>query len=204
MINNVKSHELSLGWRGRLFGPPLVVGRDYEVLPGAAARPLAAAATDQIEVTEFFMFLCFPCYEFETELARWEVQKPSYVTLTRVPSMFRPDAELHARAYYTAEVLGVLDAMHAAMYDQIHVRGNRLASRAALVEFFARFGVEAATFDAAFDSRAVEARVEHAIALNREYRITQTPTLVVDGRYSTRTLAAVDWLIAESRAESQR
>ena len=182
---------------------PFVAGRDYEVLPGAAARPLAAAATDQIEVTEFFMFVCFPCYEFESELARWDAQKPSYVVLTRVPSMFRPDAEIHARAYYTAEVLGIRDAMYSAMYDQI-LRGNRLASRAALVEFFAGFGVDAATFDAAFDSRAVEARVEHAIALNREYRVTATPTLVVDGRYSTRTLAVVDRLIAESRAELQR
>jgi thiol:disulfide interchange protein DsbA len=204
VITTVRSNERSFGWRVRLSLPPLIVGRDYEVLPGAAAQPLAAAATDEIEVTEFFMFECFPCYSFESELARWDAQKPSYVALTRVPSMFRPDAEIHARAYYTAEVLGIQDAAHAAMYDQIHVRGNRLASRAALVELFARLGVDAATFDEAFDSRAVEARVEHAIVLNREYRITSTPTLVVDGRYSTRSLDVVDQLIAESRAESQR
>jgi thiol:disulfide interchange protein DsbA len=174
------------------------------VLPGAAARPLAVAATDEIEVTDFFMFECFPCYEFESELAGWDAQKPSYVALTRVPSMFRPDAEIHARAYYTAEALGIRDAVHAAMYDEIHVRGNRLASRPELVELFARFGVDAAAFDAAFDSRAVDARVEHAIALNREYRITSTPTLVVDGRYSTRTLEVVDRLIAKTRAELPR
>jgi thiol:disulfide interchange protein DsbA len=118
--------------------------------------------------------------------------------------MFRPEAELHARAYYTAEALGRLDALRAAMFDEIHRRGNRLGTREALAEFFGGFGVDAATFDAAFDSSAVDARMQRAVALNREYRVVATPTLVVAGRYSTNptlareaTLAVADQLVAE-------
>jgi thiol:disulfide interchange protein DsbA len=126
------------------------------------------------------------------------------VALTRVPAIFNRQAELHARAFYAAEVLGKLDAMHAAFYDEIHVRNNRLASRPALAEFFARFGVDAATFDAAFDSTAVEARMQRAIALGREYAIQATPSLVVAGRYKANpsmagpaTIAVVEQLVAE-------
>jgi thiol:disulfide interchange protein DsbA len=202
-----------------LGNPPaasrFVAGRDYEVLPGAAARP-AVAASGQIEVTEFFMFRCFPCYAFQPDLDRWQALAPSDVSLTRVPALFNATAELQARAYYTAEVLGLRDALHNAFYDEIHERGNALASRAALADFFGRFGIDTATFDAAFDSTEVDARVQRAAALNRAYGITSTPTLIVAGRYATRPgladpqtpiddvwrqmLAVVDRLVAESRA----
>jgi thiol:disulfide interchange protein DsbA len=189
------------------------------VLPGALALT-APAVGGQIEVTEFFMFPCFPCYSFEPDLDRWEAQNASDVSLTRVPAMFKPEAQLQARAYYTAEVLGKLDVMHDAFYDEIHERGNALASRSALADFFRRFGVDAETFDATFDSSEVEERMRRAAALNREYRIVATPTLVVAGRYSTNPerpvdatvrespwttmLAIVDQLVAESRACRER
>jgi thiol:disulfide interchange protein DsbA len=193
-----------------------VAGRGYEVLPEATATA-TVDATAKIEVTEFFMFFCFPCYAFEPELDRWEARAPSDVSLARVPALFNAKAELQARAYYTAEVLGKLDAMQDAFYDEIHERGNDLASRAALVGFFERFGVDTATFDATFDSSDVDARMQRAAALNREYAITATPTLVIAGRYMTNPtlareamttpdsvwptmLAVVDRFVAATRA----
>ena len=95
--------------------------------------------------------------------------------------------------------------MHAAFYDEIHTRGNLLSSREALAELFARFDVDAATFAAVFDSAHVDARVQQAVALSREYGIRATPSLVVAGRYSTNppwparnVLAVVDQLVAEN------
>ena len=193
---------------------PFVAGRDYELLPGATARA-AVAANGKVEVIEFFMFWCHPCYAFEPELDRWEARASSDVSLTRVPALFNAAAQLQARAFYTAEVLGKLDAMQDDFFAEIHERGNALASRAALADFFERFDVDAATFDATFGSSEVDARVQRAVALNREYGITSTPTLVVAGRYSTaglagrgapadkvwsEVLAVVDHLVAESKA----
>ena len=186
--------------------PTFVAGRDYEVLRTATALPVIGV---RIPVLEFFMWLCSHCYSFEPDLARWGAATASHVALTRIPAVFYPPADLHARAFYTAEVLGKLDAMHAAFYDEIQVRGNLLDSRAALAEFFARFDVDAATFDATFDSSEVDARVRRAIALSQEYGIRATPSLVVAGRYLTNpslagpdTLAVVDHLVAKERAES--
>lgn len=175
-----------------------VAGRDYEVL---SASPLAAAADGRIPVTEFFMFLCFPCYDFESELVSWYADASSRVALTRVPAFFRDGAELHARAFYTAAALGKLEEMHAAFYDEIHVRGNRLDTNEALAALFARFGVDDATFTRVFNSSEVEDNVRQAVALNGRYEITATPTMIVAGRYATRQLAVVDALVA---AEAQR
>ena len=184
--------------------PRFVAGRDYDVL--AAALPPTADA-ERVTVMEFFGFWCFPCYAFEPELTRWSAEAPAHVAFTRVPVLFGAYAEaaLHARAFYAAEALGKLDTMHAAFYDEIHVRGNRLSSREALAEFFARFGVDGATFDAAFDSRDVDERVQRAVALSREYGIDAVPALVVAGRYVTRSsmvapdvLAVVDQLVDEA------
>jgi thiol:disulfide interchange protein DsbA len=187
--------------------PRFVAGRDYEVL--AAATPLAATA-DGLPVTEFFMYLCFPCSAVEPELERYRTAALGRVALTRVPAVFNSEAELHARAFYAAEELGTLDAMHAAFYDEIHVRGNRLVSRAALAEFFARFGVDAPAFAAAFDSPRVEARLQHALALAREYAIDATPSLVVAGRYKTNPamagsalFAVVDELVVEAACHTR-
>jgi thiol:disulfide interchange protein DsbA len=187
--------------------PRFVAGRDYEVL--AAAPPLAATA-DGVPVTEFFMYLCFPCSAVEPELERYRTAALGRVALTRVPAVFNSEAELHARAFYAAEELGTLDAMHAAFYDEIHVRGNRLASRAALAEFFARFGVDAAAFAAAFDSPRVEAGLQQALALGREYAIDATPSLVVAGRYKTNPamagsalFAVVDELVGEAACHTR-
>jgi thiol:disulfide interchange protein DsbA len=121
--------------------------------------------------------------------------------------MFNAVARLHARAYYTAEALGKLGAMHAEFYDEIHVRGNALGSRDELADFFGRFGVDRATFDAAFDSSGVDAQIRRAAALNREYAIQAAPTVVVGGRYATNPLSAgtalrelLNHLVAESKA----
>jgi len=173
--------------------------------PAFGADFVDAAVGDKVAVQEFFMYLCFPCYSFEDELSSQEVNR--HLELELVPAMFHDGARLHARAFYTAELLGKLDEMHAAFYDEIHVRGNSLSSREALAEFFARYGVGAATFDATFDSGDVDSRVRRAAALASEYGVTATPTIVVAGRYVTGpsiaradTLAVVEELVAAEAA----
>jgi len=185
---------------------PFVAGRDYDVLTGAAARLDVPAPAGAVEVVEFFMFECFPCFSFEAELNRWEAETRGSVSLVRVPAMFNPRARLHARAFYTAEVLGKLGTMRADFYDEIHLRKNPLDSRDLVAAFFGRFGVDRATFDVTFDSTEVDARFQSAVALNREYGVQATPTMVVAGRYATdrgragsQILEVVDQLVADER-----
>ncbi|HVS24992.1 MAG TPA: thiol:disulfide interchange protein DsbA/DsbL [Gammaproteobacteria bacterium] len=180
----------------------------------ATTRP-APDGADGIVIEEFFMYGCYHCYVFERQLEQWRAALPQNATLVPVPATFNPTARLHAQAFYTAEALGKRE-LHAAFYEEIHRNGDPLDSETALESFFGRFGVGGATFRAAFESPEVEARVRRAEELNREYRISATPSLVVDRKFLTspslagsseKMLAVVDDLVAresERRRPSER
>jgi thiol:disulfide interchange protein DsbA len=108
------------------------------------------------------------------------------IELVRIPAIWSSLGELHARAFYTAEALGVLDDVHAPFFRAFHVEGNRLDTQAKLRAFFAAYGVAAKTFDATFDSFAVHTKVQRAKELVTRYGIPETPSIVVNGQYLTR------------------
>jgi protein dithiol oxidoreductase (disulfide-forming) len=167
--------------------PELVASTDYELVgPGS----LPAMSGGRVQVVEFFAFWCNPCYVFESELVRWKQAVEPRIEVVHVPVVWNPRSELQARAHYTAAALGRLDIVRGPMFEEIHESGNALDSVEALAKLFARFGVDIAAFDEAFNSSAVDAQVERAAALGREYGITSTPTLVIAGRYRTNTSLA--------------
>ncbi len=186
-----------------------IAGRHYRVLATPVATGLGA---NKIQVAEFFMFGCEHCFSFEPVLDAWRERQPPYVELVRVPAVFNATAQLHARAFYTAEALGKLDEVRMPFYEEIHVRGNALANEGAVKAFFGRFGVDAKSFDAAFNSPGVAARVQHAAELNRQYGVSATPSIGVNGRYVTDPsmvdsgdlLDVVDTLVEASAHESCR
>jgi protein dithiol oxidoreductase (disulfide-forming) len=159
-----------------------VAGTQYEQLPAPAP---SFAAPGRIEVVEFFMFGCPHCFAFEPAVAAWSAARPDYVEFVRVPALFNATARLHARAFYTADVLGRLDAVIEPFYEEIHVHGNALATVDSVRAFFGRLGIPGESFDEAFDSFAVETRMRRAEALNRGYRVTATPSIGVNGKYLT-------------------
>jgi len=189
--------------------PGLIAGIHYLALSPAAPTASGAGA---VEVCEFFMFPCRHCYALQPALTAWAGTRSQRVALERVPVMSDSLARLHARAYYTAEVLGRGDEMTPRFYDEIHERGNPLATRAAVRAFFVRSGIDGASFDRVFESPEVSARLEHAESLSRLYRVDATPSIGVNGRYlTTSTMAGsveqlfdvVDALVeAETAAQS--
>jgi thiol:disulfide interchange protein DsbA len=140
---------------------------------------------DQVEVCEVFWYGCPHCYELDPLLEQWRTRKADYVNFVRVPAVWNPTLRTHARAFYTAEELGKGAEMHAEFFREIHERRNGLDTEAKLQEFFARFGVDAAAFKGAFDSFAVQAKLQRADELSRRYRIDSVPTIVVNGKYTT-------------------
>jgi thiol:disulfide interchange protein DsbA len=140
---------------------------------------------DRVEVCEVFWYACPHCSAFDPMLEQWRETTPDYVSFVRVPAVWNAELLLHARAFYMAEQLGKGEEMHGEFFREIHQRGNRLDTEAKLQEFFGRFGVDAAAFNAAFDSFAVQAKLQRADELNRRYRIGSVPTIVVNGKYTT-------------------
>jgi thiol:disulfide interchange protein DsbA len=140
---------------------------------------------DQVEVAEVFWYGCPHCYAFDPMLERWREQAQDYIHFVRVPAVWSPELQIHARAFYTAEALGKGDEMHAEFFREIHDRGNRLETEDKLREFFGRFNVDAATFNETFRGFEVQAKLQRADELNRRYRISSVPTIVVNGKYTT-------------------
>ena len=93
--------------------------------------------------------------------------------------------------FYTAEVLarnGVIDnanAFHAAVFQEYHRRGNRLASEASIRNFFSRFNVSSEDFDKTWNSFEVDQKLRVANDIMRRYKIDAVPTVVVNGKYRT-------------------
>lgn len=168
-----------------------------------------SSSPDQIEVAEFFMYSCPHCYNFEPYIAQWLTTKPDYVNFVRIPTVWNPLVRSHAQAFYAAEALGKLDEMHTPFFREMHVNGNYLDSEDAIAQFFSRFGVDNKTFKEAFDSFSVHTKLQRADELTRRYRVTGTPSIVVNGKYVAtasmtgsyeKLLELVDVLVAAEHA----
>lgn len=162
-------------------GPaPYRVGDHYSVL--SPAQP-TSSDPGKVEVTEFFMYSCPHCYNFEAFLEKWAAQKASYVQFVRFPALFNRAARIHARAYYTADTLGILDDTHMPFFRELHVNRRAMTDEDDLAAFFANYGIDGDAFRQAFNSFAVDTQMRKAEALGRRYRITSTPTVIVNGKY---------------------
>jgi len=146
---------------------------------------------DKIEVGEFFWYGCPHCYDMEPYINGWAEKAPSNVRFVRIPATWNALLVLHARLYYTEEILvrnGTIKdgpAFHEAVFMEYHQRGNRLTSEDAIQKFFARFGVSEQDFESTWNSFEVDQKLRVAEDLMRRYSISSVPTIVVNGKYRT-------------------
>jgi len=137
----------------------------------------------KVEVIEFFWYGCPHCYRFEPFIAAWVKEKPDNVVFKRQPVIFRDGWAQHARAYFTAEVLGVVDKTHQDFFDAMHKERKSMTNEDELAEFFSRHGVDKETFSNAFHSFSVDMKVRQAESVAAEYMISGVPAIVVNGKY---------------------
>jgi len=150
------------------------------------ARPFPVATGDRIEVREIFWYGCPHCYNLEPVLADWEKNgKPDNAELVRMPGIFRDSWVPYARAYYAFKAMGVLDTMHAAMYNEIHQKRNRMKTREDIADLVERTGLDRKAFLDAYNSFSVDTLSRQAAIMTKRYGITGVPSIVVDGRFLT-------------------
>jgi len=174
-----------------LLATPVWAGFD-EGIEYKTVSPRVANHIDEkkSEVVELFWYGCSHCFDFEPNLHKWLKAKPKNVNFVRIPAVFNKRWELHARAYYTAEVLGVLDKIHQPLFDAMHLKKQKMATSGELAAFFVKHGVSKETFMETFNSFSVDSKVRRATDLTKRYGIDGVPTLVVNGKYrSTGSLA---------------
>lgn len=179
-------------------------GKEYLRL----SKPQPTSTPDKIEVVELFWYGCPHCHDLEPYIEKWLESKPDDVEFVRLPAIVGPRWEPLAKAYYTAEVLGVLDKTHTALLESIHVKKQKYTDEEQIMEFFISQGVSAEDFRNAYNSFAVSVKVNNAKQMTRRYVITGVPTVVVNGKFSTSgkfarsnagIIKVVDYLVVQER-----
>lgn len=187
--------------------PRFQEGQHYKRL----SQPVRTRDSDKIEVVEVFWYGCHHCFDLEPLLKSWLADKPDDVDFRRSPAMWQPVMRVHARAYYTAKALDVLDRVHDPIYEALNLQEQALNSMEDVQRLFADHGVDPAEFEDAWNDFGVKSQVRQADSRARSYGIRGTPELIVDGRYRvsekmTGSKAAmfevVDFLIEHIRAQS--
>jgi protein dithiol oxidoreductase (disulfide-forming) len=153
------------------------------------AQPTSVPA-GKVEVMEVFWLGCPHCYALEPYIQKWLKSKPDYISFVRVPVMWGPVHQAHARLYYTLLELKRGDLVEKA-FDTIQQTSNPLvansddATFSLDLAFATANGVKADDFTKAYRSMAVSTDLQRAQELTERYNITGVPTVVVDGKYST-------------------
>lgn len=177
-----------------------VQAADYQLLakPGRVDKP------GMIEVREFFWYGCPHCYHLEPHVSAWLKTKPADVNFVRTPAALNPVWEQNARAYYTAETLGIMEKAHGPLFQAIHAGKQQIFDKDSLVRFYSGFGATPSNFNSLYNSFAVSGKVAQGKALAQQYGLDGVPAVVVNGKYlvkgsDAKVLQTVNELIAKER-----
>ncbi|HEY6484579.1 MAG TPA: thiol:disulfide interchange protein DsbA/DsbL [Steroidobacteraceae bacterium] len=201
-----------------------IEGRNYfRIVPAQNTH----VAPGKIEVTEVFSYACPFCAQFNPYVQALQRALPANAALDFLPASFNPaeDWPMFQRATCTAQILGILDRTHAAMFAAVWTTGElaitdpqtrRLKNPLPTIEDAARFyhrltGVAEDKFLATAKSFSVDMKMRSDDALVQAYHVDGTPTLIVNGKYRITGVSAggmpqmIDiarWLVAREAGEA--
>ena len=145
--------------------------------------PQPTDTPDKVEVVEVFWYGCPHCFKFLPNMEKYEKGKPDYVAVRRMPAIFRDSWVVHARAFYTADLLGVEKQIRRPLFEAIHLRKQPLDNRKDLMKFFEKYGVSNDDFNKTYDSFAVQTLLRKSQVMQQRYGVRGTPTVIVNGKY---------------------
>jgi thiol:disulfide interchange protein DsbA len=171
----------------------------------------ASTGSGTVEVTELFSYACSHCNTMEPYVQSWTQSKPDNVVFNRIAVAFGRKAwAMMARAYITAEMLGIVEETHPAMMDAIWKEGKQFRKLEDLADFYSGFGVEKSAFLANYESFAADSQLRRSQRDVQLFGITGTPSLVVNRKYRVQSskdvngfnamLDIVDYLVAKETA----
>ena len=152
----------------------------------------------KVRVTEVFSYACPACNIFQPTMHKLKQAMPANVVVDYLPAAFNTaeDWPMFQLAYVTAQILGVDQQTHDAMFDAVWKGGDLsitdstrgLKSRMPTIEDAAKFynqraGVPVDKFIATSKSFSADLKVRTDEELMMAYKVDRTPTIVVNGKY---------------------
>lgn len=153
----------------------------------------------KVEVTEVFSYACPACNVFQPTMHKLKQAMPANVVVDYLPAAFNSaeDWPMFQLAYVTAQILGVAQQTHDAMFDAVWKGGDLsitdsatrgLKSRMPTIEDAAKFysqhaAVPVEKFVSTSKSFSADLKVRTDDDLIAAYRVDRTPTIIVNGKY---------------------
>ena len=167
-------------WTAGTHYRPLVPAQPTDVAPG------------KVEVIEMFWYACPHCYALDPYLETWRKSKAAYIEFRRVPVTWGEVHRSHARLFYALQALGKEEALHSAVFGEMHDKKNYLFAQgdeketiSAQVAFAKAHGISESDFMNAYNSFSVQTNIQKADDLMRRYKVEGVPLVVINGKYLT-------------------
>ncbi|MBN8412934.1 thiol:disulfide interchange protein DsbA/DsbL [Halomonas denitrificans] len=180
MLKSLMMGLVGLGLSTMAAAAPVTEGKDYTVAPNTVQL---GSDDSKINVTEVFWYGCPHCYALEDPLNAWVADLPEDVEFERMPATLGETWVKHARAFYAAQQLEILDEVHEDFFDAIHQEGEQLTDPDDIAAFFSDYGVSEDDALKALDGFGVKSQINRASATMRNLQLMGVPALIVDGRY---------------------
>jgi thiol:disulfide interchange protein DsbA len=171
--------------------------------------PQPTASGNKVEVVEVFSYGCIHCANFQPLVDAWKKQMPAQAAFSYLPALFRADFAVFGRAFFTAQVLGIAEKSHDAMFKAVFVDHRPFRALDDFAQFYSAYGVKAEDFVKAATSFEVESKMRYSNDMVAKYGVDGTPTMIVAGKYRVtgesangydKVFAVVDYLIAKEAA----
>lgn len=178
-----------------------VSDKDYTIL----ANPEKIDG-NKIIVREFFWYGCPHCYNLEPHMQNWAKSKPADVVFMQTPAAMNPVWEQNARGFYSAQLMGLEQKTHQAMFDAIQKDRQKLFDQASIGKWYASQGADLNKFNSLYNSFAVNTKIARSQEAAKRYQLSGVPAVVVDGKYvvsgeNAKVTKVVDFLVNKARAE---
>ena len=145
--------------------------------------PQPTASGGKVEVLEVFSYACVHCAHFQPVADKIKKSLPSYAEYSYMPAIFNAQWQPFARAFYTAQSMGVLDKTHTALFEAIHAEKKPVNDMNSLAAWYGEHGVDQAKFLSTSTSFEVESKMARSLAMVPKYGIDGTPSIIVDGKF---------------------
>jgi thiol:disulfide interchange protein DsbA len=169
---------------GAAFASPTAPRNGAEYTTLKTPQPVQAQGK-KVEVIEFFMYHCPACYALEPAMLEWVKKQGDNIVFRRIHLPLTGENDPEAHLFLTLEAMKLEESLHAKILSTWHVERRRLKSDADNLDWAVKNGIDKDKFLAMYNSFSIVTKLKNAGRVAGTYEVTSTPTLIVDGRYST-------------------